>query len=99
MAHLAVSKVLSTPELILTQKESEDLAKASMRVAAFYGDIVLPEKALAWANLFMVAGATYVPRFVAYNTNKAKKKKEAQQRTDQQIIDMGQMGPFPGGMA
>jgi hypothetical protein len=51
-------------KIALVQSEAHDLSKAVVEVQKFY-PLHVSEKALAWANLCMVAGAVYGSRIVA----------------------------------
>ncbi len=62
--HAMAASFTSIPELMLTQDEAKLLADATKRVSDLYEISVIPEKAMAWINLCIVAGGIYGPRYM-----------------------------------
>jgi len=63
-AHLMVAKMLSVPEMELTEKESEKLADSVRNVAKYYTTVFDPKK-IAIFELCCAAGSIYGPRAVS----------------------------------
>jgi hypothetical protein len=78
-AHLTAAKVFKIPELELAEKECEELAAATMQVAAYYKIPVIAGEVMAWLNLLAVAGSIYAPRIAAHTINLKKKTVDAKQ--------------------
>jgi hypothetical protein len=69
-----MANMFRSPGLILTKEESESLGEAITRVTELYDVQILPEKQMAWINLFMCAGGIYGPRIVASGLRKRQTK-------------------------
>lgn len=77
--HMMGSMLLKTPEMMLSEVESSQLAKAIKDVSELYDVPFMDEKTLAWFNLAMVAGKVYGPRVIAAVNNNKKKPVEVKQ--------------------
>lgn len=71
----AISK---TPELALSENESEQLASAAAGVARHY-NISASQKALDWGNFALVLGVMYGPRFVMITQRHKDERQEKRQ--------------------
>ena len=69
--HFMGAKILSIPEMEIDEEESKKLSDAIKNVAKHYAVNIDPKK-LAWAQLFAVAGGTYIPRFIAASKREPK---------------------------
>ena len=78
---------LKIPELMISESESEALAKSVARVAEFYDFAILSDEAMAWVNLAMVAGGIYGPRFVAATLRPSEEKKPAANVTSWPVVE------------
>jgi hypothetical protein len=87
MAHMALSKLLAIPELVISQDEAEQLTKASMRVAELYGGVVLPETVVAWSEMIMATVTIYGPRYGAYKINERKRRAEKAKKDGPPVIE------------
>lgn len=67
--HTVFSIALKTPELAITEEESERLANATARVAAHY-NIAASQKTLDWGNLIIALSVVYGPRIFMAATRK-----------------------------
>jgi hypothetical protein len=56
-----VATFASVPELLLTEAESTQIAKASVQLADTY-DFGIDPRAMAWSNMILVLGSVYGPR-------------------------------------
>lgn len=72
--HTIAAASLQTPELILDEKEANEIAKALSGVAAQY-DVGMSPKTAAWTNLAMVMGAAYGPRAIGIYVRKSTEEK------------------------
>lgn len=86
--HMMGAAMIGVPELQLSEDESKQLADSIERVAALY-DMGMSEKAIAWSQLLMVAGATYGPRIFAYQL-RTKAESAAEKKSKVQPIS----GPY-----
>jgi hypothetical protein len=77
--HGMVAAATGFDKLALAQEEANSLAKAVNNVRQFY-PMHVSAKALAWSNLFMVAGTVYGSRIIAIWA--AQKAKETQPATN-----------------
>lgn len=77
--HTMMAAFTGIEELELEESEAKKLGEAINRVNQFYGNVVLPPKAMAWAHLGFAVGQVYGPRFVAYGMRKKKEAKEKPQ--------------------
>jgi len=68
--HLGLSAVLDTQELTLEETEAKRLADAFTEVGKYYAVNFDPKK-VAIANLLIVAGGIYGPRFMAWKIRKS----------------------------
>lgn len=75
--HEIAAFATASPELILSEKEADELDKAIKQVQQFYTTTINP-KAVAWFNLTCIAGMIYLPRmFEIYRRVKAQKAEAA----------------------
>lgn len=82
-AHSMLAMALKADELAIDRDEAKQLALAINEVQEYY-DIKASQELMLWANVIGVAGAIYVPRFVAvYNNRKAAAEKKKQERETQ----------------
>lgn len=70
--HTMGAIALKTPELMITEDESKQLASAINRVTELYDIPILSEKSMAWMGLAMAAGTVYGPRLMAAKMNAKK---------------------------
>jgi hypothetical protein len=63
--HAMLSVALKVPEIALDQTEAAQLAAAIAGVERHY-NVGFSEKSADWVNLFMVIGAVYGTRVMAY---------------------------------
>lgn len=82
--HYMGAALLKVPELALEEAEAKRLGAAVARINELYGGMVIPEKQMAWANLVIVAGSVYGPRFIAHNINKKNPSKKTAVTIDAQ---------------
>ena len=73
---MMLSHAIKTPELILTEKESEALANAAANVARHY-HLSASQKAMDWGNFIIALSVCYGPRMVAINQRKKTERKQA----------------------
>lgn len=72
--HLALAAFTDTQELMLEESEAKRLADAMAEVSKYYTMVFDPKK-VAIANLLIVAGGIYGPRFMAWKINRDKTSK------------------------
>lgn len=70
--HMMGSIMLAMPELILDEKEADELSKAIAQVTRHY-NFETTEKAVDWSSLMMSLAMIYGPRFVAIRNNRRAK--------------------------
>jgi len=70
-----LAAIVKTPELALSEGESEKLAMAAANVARHY-DVRASEKVMDWANLAFAMGAIYGPRIAVMKMRKREEKKK-----------------------
>lgn len=73
--HFMLAKLMDIEEVELDETEAKKLSDAVVRVNELYDGFIIPEKAMAWLSLAMVAGAIYGPRVAAYNLRMSTKPK------------------------
>jgi hypothetical protein len=81
--------ILKTPEMVMSQEESEELAKAAKRVTDLYDVPILDEKTLAWIGLAMVVGKVYGTRAIAVAARVKGSKKQVSRPTPSERVQAG----------
>jgi hypothetical protein len=75
-SHWMLAQLLDTEELLLNEKEGNNLASAIDRVQALYPEkTILNEELTAWLNLGMEVSVIYGTRYIAMKARKAKEKR------------------------
>jgi len=77
-AHNILAAITKTPEFVLSENESEELAKGIANVSRHY-DVAASAKTVDIMNLAMVAGMIYGSRIMAMRNRKATEKKAARE--------------------
>lgn len=93
--HLALGAVTKTPELALDISEARELAKAAAAVQSHYETVIDP-KLMAWAQLLIVAGGIYTPRFIAISV-RTKKERAERRKTNVVQAQFGNQPHAPTG--
>ena len=75
--HLMLSVALKTPEIALTEQESEMLGDATARVARHY-NIGASEKVIDWGNFAIAAATVYGSRIFLVKSRKTMERQAAQ---------------------
>lgn len=89
--HLMLARITQAPEFALPKEEAEELGKALKTVQDLYDVSVIPEKTLAWINLFNTGAAIYGPRYFAIHARHKReaRAKQATPLTPMQIVQQG----------
>lgn len=84
-----LSGITKTPELMLSESESTELAKALTTVNSFY-NVEVAEKTMAWMNLAMVGGMIYGTRLVAIRQRRQSERKPDREQPASDPLGWGQ---------
>lgn len=69
-----LSHAMKTPELALSEKESETLANAAANVARHY-NLAASQKAMDWGNFIIALSICYGPRMIAIGERRKSERK------------------------
>jgi len=93
---MMLAKIVQAPEFALPKNEADELGAALKTVQDLYDVSVIPEKTLAWINLFNVGASIYGPRYFAISARR-KREARAQQKPAPTVAQIVTQGGTPVG--